>query len=71
MTSLCFGRYGREDNTLIMTTRGAGVRLARVFRVRVKGTGQIPGREEAGVRHGGTWVWRARLADTGDSSSAV
>uniref|UniRef100_A0A7N5JL06 BBSome complex member BBS1 n=1 Tax=Ailuropoda melanoleuca TaxID=9646 RepID=A0A7N5JL06_AILME len=25
VTSLCFGRYGREDNTLIMTTRGAGL----------------------------------------------
>uniref|UniRef100_A0A2I3GR35 Bardet-Biedl syndrome 1 n=1 Tax=Nomascus leucogenys TaxID=61853 RepID=A0A2I3GR35_NOMLE len=25
VTSLCFGRYGREDNTLIMTTRGGGL----------------------------------------------
>ncbi|CAJ0950393.1 unnamed protein product [Ranitomeya imitator] len=25
VTSLCFGRYGREDDTLIMTTRGGGL----------------------------------------------
>ncbi|XP_060031959.1 Bardet-Biedl syndrome 1 protein [Erinaceus europaeus] len=25
VTSLCFGRYGREDNTLIMTTRGGSL----------------------------------------------
>nr|XP_012292346.1 Bardet-Biedl syndrome 1 protein isoform X4 [Aotus nancymaae] len=25
VTSLCFGRYGREDNTLIMTTRGGAL----------------------------------------------
>ncbi|XP_006044427.3 Bardet-Biedl syndrome 1 protein isoform X2 [Bubalus bubalis] len=25
VTSLCFGRYGREDNTLIMTTLGGGL----------------------------------------------
>lgn len=22
VTSICFGRYGREDNTLVMTTKG-------------------------------------------------
>ncbi|XP_038267309.2 Bardet-Biedl syndrome 1 protein isoform X3 [Dermochelys coriacea] len=25
ITSICFGRYGREDNTLIMTTKGGGL----------------------------------------------
>ncbi|XP_069501037.1 BBSome complex member BBS1 [Ambystoma mexicanum] len=25
VTSICFGRYGREDNTLIMTTKGGGL----------------------------------------------
>ncbi|XP_030074788.1 BBSome complex member BBS1 [Microcaecilia unicolor] len=25
VTSVCFGRYGREDNTLIMTTKGGGL----------------------------------------------
>ncbi|XP_044125970.1 Bardet-Biedl syndrome 1 protein isoform X2 [Bufo gargarizans] len=25
VTSICFGRYGREDDTLIMTTRGGGL----------------------------------------------
>ena len=43
MTSLWFGRYGREDDTLIVTTRGEGSDLASVFRLGVKGTGQILG----------------------------
>uniref|UniRef100_A0A8D2LGN2 BBSome complex member BBS1 n=1 Tax=Varanus komodoensis TaxID=61221 RepID=A0A8D2LGN2_VARKO len=25
VTSICFGRYGREDNTLLMTTKGGGL----------------------------------------------
>ncbi|XP_042295792.1 Bardet-Biedl syndrome 1 protein isoform X2 [Sceloporus undulatus] len=25
VTSICFGRYGREDNTLVMTTKGGGL----------------------------------------------
>lgn len=55
MTSLCFGRYGREDNTLIVTTRGRGSDLVRVLELGVEGTD--PGNEEeVGVKHGWAWV---------------
>lgn len=49
MTSLCFGRYGREDNTLIMTTRGEGVRPGKGFRAGGDGDRPDPGKEEVGV----------------------
>lgn len=35
VTSLCFGRYGREDNTLIMTTRGGGLMIKILKRTAV------------------------------------
>ncbi|XP_036033932.1 Bardet-Biedl syndrome 1 protein [Onychomys torridus] len=43
VTSLCFGRYGREDNTLIMTTRGGGLVIKILKRTAVfgEGTGEI------------------------------
>ncbi|MEJ1273543.1 dipeptidylpeptidase 3 [Cricetulus griseus] len=42
VTSLCFGRYGREDNTLIMTTRGGGliIKILKRTAVFVEGTGE-------------------------------
>ncbi|XP_040826912.1 Bardet-Biedl syndrome 1 protein [Ochotona curzoniae] len=39
VTSLCFGRYGREDNTLIMTTRGGGLLIKILKRTAVFGEG--------------------------------
>ncbi|XP_041518075.1 Bardet-Biedl syndrome 1 protein isoform X1 [Microtus oregoni] len=43
VTSLCFGRYGREDNTLIMTTRGGGliIKILKRTAVFVEGTGEM------------------------------
>ncbi|XP_021120201.1 Bardet-Biedl syndrome 1 protein isoform X2 [Heterocephalus glaber] len=43
VTSLCFGRYGREDNTLIMTTRGGGliIKILKRTAVFVEGTGEV------------------------------
>ncbi|GAB0202044.1 Bardet-Biedl syndrome 1 protein [Grus japonensis] len=35
VTGLCFGRYGREDNTLIMTTRGGALSI-RILRRRAE-----------------------------------
>ncbi|XP_036909195.1 Bardet-Biedl syndrome 1 protein isoform X1 [Sturnira hondurensis] len=35
VTSLCFGRYGREDNTLIVTTRGGGLMIKILKRTAV------------------------------------
>ncbi|XP_045711309.1 Bardet-Biedl syndrome 1 protein isoform X1 [Phyllostomus hastatus] len=35
VTSLCFGRYGREDNTLIATTRGGGLMIKILKRTAV------------------------------------
>ncbi|XP_038621064.1 Bardet-Biedl syndrome 1 protein [Tachyglossus aculeatus] len=35
VTSLCFGRYGREDNTLVMTTRGGGLLIKILKRTAV------------------------------------
>ncbi|NWX03692.1 BBS1 protein, partial [Caloenas nicobarica] len=32
VTGLCFGRYGREDNTLIMTTRGGALSIRMLRR---------------------------------------
>lgn len=63
MTSLCFGRYGREDNTLIMTTRGEGVRPGKGFRAGGDGDRPDPGKEEVGVKPGWSWVWKARPTD--------
>ncbi|XP_051682558.2 BBSome complex member BBS1 isoform X2 [Oryctolagus cuniculus] len=42
VTSLCFGRYGREDNTLIMTTRGGGlmIKILKRTAVFVEGAGE-------------------------------
>uniref|UniRef100_A0A4X1TPX6 Bardet-Biedl syndrome 1 N-terminal domain-containing protein n=1 Tax=Sus scrofa TaxID=9823 RepID=A0A4X1TPX6_PIG len=42
VTSLCFGRYGREDNTLIMTTRGGGllIKILKRTAVFVEGGGE-------------------------------
>ncbi|OBS82508.1 hypothetical protein A6R68_23515 [Neotoma lepida] len=42
VTSLCFGRYGREDNTLIMTTRRGGliIKILKRTAVFVEGTGE-------------------------------
>uniref|UniRef100_A0A7N4NYR0 Bardet-Biedl syndrome 1 n=1 Tax=Sarcophilus harrisii TaxID=9305 RepID=A0A7N4NYR0_SARHA len=39
VTSICFGRYGREDNTLIMTTRGGGLVIKILKRTAVFGEG--------------------------------
>ncbi|XP_044536090.1 Bardet-Biedl syndrome 1 protein isoform X4 [Gracilinanus agilis] len=39
VTSLCFGRYGREDNTLIMTTQGGGLVIKILKRTAVFGEG--------------------------------
>ncbi|XP_053416016.1 Bardet-Biedl syndrome 1 protein isoform X2 [Nycticebus coucang] len=43
VTSLCFGRYGREDNTLIMTTRGGGliIKILKRTAVFVAGGGEV------------------------------
>ncbi|XP_063083640.1 Bardet-Biedl syndrome 1 protein isoform X2 [Cavia porcellus] len=43
VTSLCFGRYGREDNTLIMITRGGGliIKILKRTAVFVEGTGEV------------------------------
>ncbi|XP_005384452.1 PREDICTED: Bardet-Biedl syndrome 1 protein [Chinchilla lanigera] len=43
VTSLCFGRYGREDNTLIMTTQGGGliIKILKRTAVFVEGTGEV------------------------------
>nr|XP_019593400.1 PREDICTED: Bardet-Biedl syndrome 1 protein isoform X3 [Rhinolophus sinicus] len=43
VTSLCFGRYGREDNTLIMTTRGGGliIKILKRTAVFVEGGGEV------------------------------
>ena len=81
MTSLCFGRYGREDNTLIMTTLGKGVRPGEGFRGGSLWDRPDPGKEEVHVEHRWAWVWEARpacrhhpvwgWAFTGDSSLAV
>ncbi|XP_004713759.2 Bardet-Biedl syndrome 1 protein isoform X1 [Echinops telfairi] len=35
VTSLCFGRYGREDNTLVMTTKGGGLLIKILKRTAV------------------------------------
>ncbi|XP_006893345.1 PREDICTED: Bardet-Biedl syndrome 1 protein isoform X2 [Elephantulus edwardii] len=42
VTSLCFGRYGREDNTLIMTTKGGGliIKILKRTAVFVEGGGE-------------------------------
>ncbi|XP_064348168.1 Bardet-Biedl syndrome 1 protein isoform X1 [Camelus dromedarius] len=42
VTSLCFGRYGREDNTLIMTTRGGGliIKILKRTAVFAEGAGE-------------------------------
>ncbi|XP_059961510.1 Bardet-Biedl syndrome 1 protein isoform X3 [Mesoplodon densirostris] len=42
VTSLCFGRYGREDHTLIMTTRGGGliIKILKRTAVFVDGGGE-------------------------------
>ena len=53
MTSLCFGRYGREDNTLIMTTLGKGVRPGEGFRGGSLRDRPDPGKEEVHVNTGG------------------
>lgn len=49
VTSLCFGRYGREDNTLVMTTRGEGPEPGKGFRAAGDGGRPEPGQEEVGV----------------------
>nr|KAF6436978.1 hypothetical protein HJG59_001398 [Molossus molossus] len=43
VTSLCFGRYGREDNTLIITTRGGGliIKILKRTAVFVEGGGEV------------------------------
>ncbi|XP_073869231.1 BBSome complex member BBS1 isoform X4 [Macaca fascicularis] len=43
VTSLCFGRYGREDNTLIMTTRGGGliIKILKRTAVFVEGGSEV------------------------------
>ncbi|XP_014648530.1 PREDICTED: Bardet-Biedl syndrome 1 protein isoform X2 [Ceratotherium simum simum] len=43
VTSLCFGRYGREDNTLVMTTRGGGlmIKILKRTAVFVEGGGEV------------------------------
>ncbi|XP_040140000.1 BBSome complex member BBS1 isoform X3 [Ictidomys tridecemlineatus] len=43
VTSLCFGRYGREDNTLVMTTRGGGliIKILKRTAVFVESTGEV------------------------------
>ncbi|XP_069327897.1 BBSome complex member BBS1 [Eulemur rufifrons] len=43
VTSLCFGRYGREENTLIMTTRGGGliIKILKRTAVFVEGGGEV------------------------------
>uniref|UniRef100_A0A8C9LVC6 Bardet-Biedl syndrome 1 n=1 Tax=Piliocolobus tephrosceles TaxID=591936 RepID=A0A8C9LVC6_9PRIM len=43
VTSLCFGRYGREDNTLIMTTRGGGliIKILKRTAVFAEGGGEV------------------------------
>uniref|UniRef100_A0A8C9B014 Bardet-Biedl syndrome 1 n=1 Tax=Prolemur simus TaxID=1328070 RepID=A0A8C9B014_PROSS len=43
VTSLCFGRYGREENTLIMTTRGGGliIKILKRTAVFVEGGGEM------------------------------
>ncbi|XP_003798394.1 Bardet-Biedl syndrome 1 protein [Otolemur garnettii] len=43
VTSLCFGRYGREDNTLIMTTRGGGliIKILKRTAVFTEGGGEV------------------------------
>ncbi|XP_006860945.1 PREDICTED: Bardet-Biedl syndrome 1 protein isoform X2 [Chrysochloris asiatica] len=43
VTSLCFGRYGREDNTLIMTTKGGGlvIKILKRTAVFVEGGGDM------------------------------
>ncbi|KAK1335590.1 hypothetical protein QTO34_003382 [Cnephaeus nilssonii] len=43
VTSLCFGRFGREDNTLIMTTRGGGliIKILKRTAVFVEGGGEL------------------------------
>ncbi|XP_004618503.2 Bardet-Biedl syndrome 1 protein isoform X1 [Sorex araneus] len=42
VTSLCFGRYGREDNTLVLTTRGGGLMIKILKRTAVfaEGSGE-------------------------------
>ncbi|XP_066893730.1 Bardet-Biedl syndrome 1 protein isoform X5 [Kogia breviceps] len=42
VTSLCFGRYGREDHTLIVTTRGGGliIKILKRTAVFVEGGGE-------------------------------
>eukprot|EP00069_Balaena_mysticetus_P012834 bmy_07803T0 len=42
VTSLCFGRYGREDHTLIMTTQGGGliIKILKRTAVFVEGGGE-------------------------------
>ncbi|XP_057408003.1 Bardet-Biedl syndrome 1 protein isoform X5 [Balaenoptera acutorostrata] len=42
VTSLCFGRYGREDHTLVMTTRGGGliIKILKRTAVFVEGGGE-------------------------------
>ncbi|XP_012580584.1 PREDICTED: Bardet-Biedl syndrome 1 protein [Condylura cristata] len=44
VTSLCFGRYGREDNTLVMATRGGSLIIKILKRTAVF----VEGRGEAG-----------------------
>ncbi|XP_050612598.1 Bardet-Biedl syndrome 1 protein isoform X3 [Macaca thibetana thibetana] len=43
VTSLCFGRYGREDNTLIVTTRGGGliIKILKRTAVFVEGGSEV------------------------------
>uniref|UniRef100_A0A8D2B8N5 Bardet-Biedl syndrome 1 n=1 Tax=Sciurus vulgaris TaxID=55149 RepID=A0A8D2B8N5_SCIVU len=43
VTSLCFGRYGREDNTLVMTTQGGGliIKILKRTAVFVESTGEV------------------------------
>uniref|UniRef100_A0A5F5PLE9 Bardet-Biedl syndrome 1 n=1 Tax=Equus caballus TaxID=9796 RepID=A0A5F5PLE9_HORSE len=43
VTSLCFGRYGREDNTLIVTTRGGGliIKILKRTAVFAEGAGEV------------------------------
>ncbi|XP_012876297.1 PREDICTED: Bardet-Biedl syndrome 1 protein [Dipodomys ordii] len=48
VTSLCFGRYGREDNTLIMTTKGGGLRAG--IGVGVKGGTKVKASEAQALR---------------------
>ncbi|KAM8816045.1 BBSome complex member BBS1 [Rhynchonycteris naso] len=52
VTSLCFGRYGHEDNTLIMTMRGGGliIKILKRTAVFVEGVGEVGPPSAQGTR---------------------